>query len=843
MCLFVAKFLLPPAPPQSMLCPSRMKIAAPIICATALALALGGCHRTPNHNQHNAAVSTNPPTTPPKHTNRLAREKSPYLLQHAHNPVDWFAWGDKAFAKARAENKPILLSIGYSTCHWCHVMERESFEDEQTGAFLNDHFVSIKVDREERPDVDKIYMTFVQSTSGSGGWPLNVFLTPDRKPFFGGTYFPPDNRYGRGSFLSVLQQIAGVWRERHGDALAAADEIHARLELATTNTTATNLLLTPDTLRRAGALFKEAYDPQNGGFGGAPKFPQPSQPAFLLRYAKRFQDDEAQRMVLHTCDQMAAGGIHDQLGGGFARYAVDAHWLVPHFEKMLYDNAQLAQLYLDAHLVARGERSDGVMEKGNDGEPNTPTLPYSNTPFAAVVRDILDYVLRDMTHPAGGFYSAEDADSEGHEGKFYCWTHDELSKLLTTEEFNVAVRYFGITKEGNFVDHSHPTPLAGQNVLSVVNPLTPCLSPSEGARENRPPSERKPATGGSTEIPGLTGDDQRLFPLPRGGGEGQGEGAATLDQNLLASAKQKMSAVRAKRIRPHLDDKILASWNGLMLGAFARAYAVLGDETYRAAAEKNLAFIQTKLWEPASQSAIGNRQSAIPTGTLYHRWRDGERDNVQLLEAYALQLDGVLHLYEATLEPKHLDFAIALAEAMIAKFYDAEHGGFWQSAAGSNELILRVKDDYDGAEPSGNSVATLALLKLAAITDRKDFREPAEATLRLFATRLEKIPQAVPYLLLALDFSMEEPRRVVIAADPPSLRLGATSPHSAKARALLHAAHSVYQPNKVVLGNAGPVEEFASTLPAKDGPMVYLCTGKACQPPTSDAAKVKALLR
>ena len=689
-----------------------------------------------------AIVSTNTPAAP-RHTNRLAQEKSPYLLQHAHNPVNWFAWGDEAFAKAKAENKPIFLSIGYSTCHWCHVMERESFEDEKVGAFLNENFVSIKVDREERPDVDKIYMTFVQSTTGGGGWPLNVFLTPDRKPFFGGTYFPPDNRYGRGSFLSVLHQIVNVWKEPGMDVAASADEIHARLELATTSTNTSNILLTAEVMRRAGLLFKEAFDPKHGGFGGAPKFPQPSMPILLLRYAQRFHDEEAKQMVLMTCDKMAAGGIHDQLGGGFARYSVDAQWLVPHFEKMLYDNAQLAQLYLDAYVVS------------------------ANARHAEVVRDILDYVLRDMTHSDGGFYSAEDADSEGHEGKFYCWTHDELSKLLTPEEFNVAARYFGITKEGNFVDHSHPQPLAGQNVLSVTQSNVPAA-----------------------------------------------------DQSLLAAAKSKMLVVRAQCIRPHLDDKVLASWNGLMLGAFARAYAVLGEEKFRAAAEKNLAFIQSKLWDAKSK-------------TLFHRWREGERDNVQLLEAYAFQLDGVIQLYEATLDPKHLDFAIALAEAMIARFYDPENGGFWQSAAGSTDLILRVKDDYDGAEPSGNSVATLALLKLAFITDRADFKQPAEATLRLSSTRLEKAPQAVPYMILALDFSLEEPRRVVIAGDATS----------AKAHDLIHAAHSVYQPNKVILGNTGAVEEFARTLPAKDGPLVYLCTGKACQPPTNDAAQIRSLLK
>ena len=708
--------------------------------------------------------------------NRLEREKSPYLLQHAHNPVDWFPWGGEAFARARAEDKPVFLSIGYSTCHWCHVMERESFENEQVAALLNAHFVSIKVDREERPDVDKIYMTFVQATTGSGGWPLNVFLTPDLKPFFGGTYFPPDNRFGQGSFLQVLQHVSRIWQERHGAVAASADQIHARLEAAAANTMPGNLLLTADALRRAGALFKQSCDPRHGGFGSAPKFPQPSLPAFLLRHAKRFRDDEAVRMVLHACDRMAAGGIYDQLGGGFARYAVDAEWLVPHFEKMLYDQAQLAQLYLDAYLVS------------------------GNANHAEVARDILDYVLRDMTHPDGGFYSAEDADSEGHEGKFYCWTRDELSKLLTVEEFNVAVRYFGITEKGNFVDHSHPQPLLGQNVLSTVRPLC------------QPDGQPLPATSREGRETGALGSD---------------------DHTLLASAKKKMFEARAKRVRPHRDDKILASWNGLMLGAFARAYAVLGDETYRTAAEKNLAFIEAKLWEAPSKSEIGNRKSEIEQGMLYHRWRDSERDDVQLLSAYAFLLSGVIELYEATLEPKHLDFAIALAESMTAKFYDTEKGGFWQSAADAKDLILRVKDDYDGAEPSGNSVATLALLKLAAITGREDFRKPAEATLRLFADRLQNLPQAVPYLLHALHFWLEEPRRIVIAGDP----------HDARTRELLHAAHSVYQPNKVVLGNTGAVEPFAKTLPAKDGPVVYLCTGTACQPPASDPAKVKEILR
>jgi uncharacterized protein len=687
-------------------------------------------------------------TAPHTHTNRLAREKSPYLLQHAHNPVDWFAWNDEAFEKARRENKPIFLSIGYSTCHWCHVMERESFESEAVAAFLNEHFVSIKVDREERPDVDKIYMTFVQATTGSGGWPMTVFLTAELKPFFGGTYFPPDNRHGRPGFLQLLRHIQQLWETRRDELVDSAVDAHAKLEQMTSANEASDFGAGVEDLRNAGQQLKRVFDPRHGGFGGAPKFPQPSQPQFLLRYAKRFADQEAVRMVLLTCERMAAGGIHDQLGGGFARYSVDAEWLVPHFEKMLYDNAQLVQLYLDAHLIS------GEQTKGSTGL------------FAETVRDILDYVLRDMTHPEGGFYSAEDADSEGHEGKFYCWTRAELEKLLAPEEFNVAVRYFGITEQGNFVDHSHPEPLAGQNVLSVV----------------------------ALELP-------------------------EADKELLASAKGKMLKARAERVRPHLDDKILASWNGLMLGAFARAYAVLGDETYRAAAEKNVKFVQEKLWQSGGE------------GTLFHRWRDGERDSVELLDSYAFMLSGVIELYEATLEPRHLDFAIALAEAMLAKFFDAENGGFWQSLA-AQDLILRVKEDYDGAEPSGNSVATLALLKLGALTGRAEFSGAAEKTLKLFAARLQQAPQAVPYLMCALDFSLQEPKRAVVAGEPEASR----------ARELLRAIHSIYQPDKVVLGNRGAVEEFARTLPVKDGAVVYLCTGNACQAPTADVAEVKKLL-
>ncbi len=671
-------------------------------------------------------------------TNRLGREKSPYLLQHQHNPVDWFPWDREAFDKARRENKPIFLSIGYSTCHWCHVMERESFENPAAAGFLNAHFVSIKVDREERPDVDRIYMTAVQAMTGQGGWPLHCFLTPDLKPFYGGTYFPPDDTHGRPGFIQVLRQIAGLWQTRREHVLETAADFRRKLDAFTARQPG-GQELSPALLARAAAAFKSEYDPRFGGFGPAPKFPRPALPAFLLRHGARAGDNEAVNMVLHTCERMAAGGICDQLGGGFARYSVDEQWLVPHFEKMLYDNAQLANLYLDAFLAGADPR------------------------HAATARSIIQYVLRDMTDPLGGFYCAEDADSEGREGKFYCWTADELSRLLTPGEFKAAARYFGLTERGNFVDHSDPDPLPGQNVLSIV--------------------------------------DLHLSPA---------------GQKLLASARRKMFQARGRRVRPHRDDKVLASWNGMMLGALARACAVLGDENCRAAAEKNIAFLQNELWDGKSM-------------TFYHRWRQGERDSVQLLAGYANVCAGSLDLYEATLEPGHLEFAAALADAMLAKFYDPANGGFYDSAAGPDELIFRCKDDYDGAEPSGNAVAVLALLRLAAMTGRKPYAGAAEKTLRLLAPRLQESPQAAPHLLLGLDFYLEEPRRAVVAGDPDR----------PETRALLRAIHSVYQPNKIVMGVSGAVDPFTRTLPADGGPVVYLCTGTACQPPTRDPETIR----
>lgn len=686
---------------------------------------------------------TNALQTAPR-ANRLADEPSPYLRQHQHNPVNWQPWGEEAFTQARTENKPIFLSIGYATCHWCHVMERESFTDVKVARFLNQHFVSIKVDREERPDVDRIYLTAVQALQGQGGWPLNVFLTPELKPFYGGTYFPPDNHPGRPNFMEVLQRIQQIWQARRSDILKSATQLHEQLSQLIQTPVQSEAGLNESVLHEAARAFKQEYDPDHGGFGLAPKFPRPSQPLFLLRYGARFKDQEAIRMVLHTCDCMAAGGIRDHLGGGFARYAVDAQWRVPHFEKMLYDNAQLTRLYLDAFQVSRC------------------------TSHAQVARDILTYVQRDMTHPEGGFYSAEDADSEGKEGKFYCWTRAELAALLTPGEFQAAIAHFGITEEGNFVDHSDPNPLPHLNVLSIA----------------------KPATTESERV-------------------------------LVESAKAKMREARSRRIRPLCDDKILTSWNGLMLGAFAHAYAVLGNDDFRRTAEANLAFLKSRLWDPA-------------TATLHHRWREGRCDSGQLLDDYAFLLSGVLNLYEATLAPEHLEFAIELAATMIARFYDLENGGFWQTPAHTAHLILRLKEDYDGAEPAGNSVAVMALLKLATMTQRDDFKAAAENSLRHFSDRLAHFPQAVPFLLMALDYWIADRKHIVITGKP----------ETPLARLLINAAHSAFQPYKVVMGNQGPVDPFAKSLTSINGKATaYPCTGRECQTPIQNPAQLQKWLQ
>jgi uncharacterized protein len=692
-----------------------------------------------------------PPTGPAedtaamKHTNKLAKEKSPYLLQHAHNPVNWFPWGDEAFALAKKENKPILLSIGYSTCHWCHVMERESFENEEIAKVLNDHFIAIKLDREERPDVDNIYMTAMQALDMGGGWPLNVFITPERKPFFGGTYFKPT------VFKGLLEQISTKWKTDadplHKDANNIAKGLAEMMDkVAPKDAGPLKAAWGAETV--AGIL--KSYDPKHAGFVSADpqsknKFPRSSVPDLVLLHSFRGGKKDDMEKIFHTCRRMAAGGMYDALGGGFARYSTDAEWLVPHFEKMLYDNAQLVTTYLDAYLLSGDHQ------------------------YADVVKDTLNYIAKRMTSPEGGFYCAEDADSEGHEGKYYTWTKEELQKLLSAEEFAFVEGYFTITDEGNFLDHSHPAPLKKQNILARKYP--------------------------------------EKAPLPPG-------------DAMLSKVREKLLAVQVKRIPPHLDDKILASGNGLMLAALAKAGCVLQDPAYHAAARKNLVFVKSKLWDDA-------------TKTLYHRYRDGERDKAQLLSGYASYLHGCVALYEATVDPAVLSFSLELADAMVKRFYDEKQGGFFTSM-NTDDLLFRVKDEYDGAEPCGNSLAIYAILKLAVIAERPDLRQKADKSLAFFTDRLAKGGESAPIMMQAMDFALHEPYRVVIAGD-------AKTP---EATALLAGVHGVYQPGKVVLGNVGPVEKFATEQPAKDNkPTAYVCTGNACRLPTHDVGKVKEYLK
>ncbi|MGA4645089.1 thioredoxin domain-containing protein [Limisphaera sp. 4302-co] len=686
--------------------------------------------------------------------NRLAGALSPYLLQHAHNPVDWYPWCGEAFARARAEDKPVFLSIGYATCHWCHVMERESFEDPRVAEFLNAHFVSIKVDREERPDLDRYYMAFVQATAGEGGWPLSVFLTPEGEPFFGGTYFPPEPRHGRPSFMMVLRRVAELWRQRRGEICRAAADLRRQLVAALDLESGPAGLPGPALLRRAAERILEHSDPVHGGFGGAPKFPQPVVGLFLLAVASRVELPGAVEQVLLTCDRMAAGGIHDQLGGGFARYSVDERWLVPHFEKMLYDQAQLAHLYLEAYLTG--------------GQPR----------HAAVVRDILEYVLRDLRLPEGGFASGEDADSEGQEGRFYCWTDSELREVLTPEEYAVAARYFGVTREGNFVDHSHPDPVRGLNVLSVADP----------------------------EV--LNDANARV---------------------RLATAVQKMREARARRPRPARDDKVLASWNGLMLGALARAGAVLGEPRYVEAARQNLAFLQSHLWEAGSAGQEGHGGGG---GRLWHEWRAGRTMRVRFLEDYAFLLDGLLWLYEATLAPEVLAFARELAGGLLRDFYDKEGGGFWMTPSDGGESWVRLKRDSDGAEPGGNSLAVQGMLRLAAVTGRAEYEEAALRTIRAFAGEWSRVPTAYCAMLRAAGFAVWPVTRVWIRG----------SHASSEVRALLGASHAVYDPFRVILGSEGPVSVPAGAGVGGEGACAVVCRRETCLPPVKDPEGLRRLL-
>jgi uncharacterized protein len=624
-------------------------------------------------------------------TNALIEEKSPYLRQHAQNPVAWLPWGETAFEKARKEDKPIFLSVGYSTCHWCHVMAHESFEDENVAEILNREFVPVKVDREERPDVDRIYMLFVQASTGSGGWPMSVWLTPQLKPFFGGTYFPPDSRYGRPGFRDLLQHLARAWKQEREKIESSSAQVLEQLRGMASSTSAA---IRPERELFDSAFwqFRRMFDSKWGGFGNAPKFPRPVALNYLLRYHSASGNAEALDMVTATLRGMAAGGMHDHLGGGFHRYSVDERWFVPHFEKMLYDQAQLAVAYLEAYQVT--------------GEAK----------FAATARDIFSYVMRDLTDPHGGFYSAEDADSpdpenpsHSGEGAFYIWKKSEIDGLLNATDAAMFCARFDVRPEGNVEQDPHGE-FTGRNILYEA-------LPDQAMGEDE--------AGGATPL----------------------EGAKA--RQALEGAKHVLFDARAKRPRPHLDTKILTSWNGLMISAFAKGYAVLGDKQYLDAAERATSFLLSTMYDANS-------------GLLLRRFCEGESAVPAFLDDYAFFAQALIDLFEAGFNASYLGVAANLAKNGLQQFEDSEQGGFFSTAAGASDLLLRMKDDYDGAEPSGNSVGADVLLRLAHLTGDTTFSDRAEKCLRWAAPRMQAQPTMAPQMLVALGRSLSEPEQVVI---------------------------------------------------------------------------------
>ena len=607
-------------------------------------------------------------------TNRLANETSPYLLQHANNPVDWYPWGAEALARAKAEDKPILLSIGYSACHWCHVMEHESFEDEDTARVMNANFVSIKVDREERPDLDAIYMQAVQAITGHGGWPMTMFLTPDGKPFYGGTYYPPTPRHGLPAFKQVLESVASSYRTRKSDVAQSAaqltEQLQAQSELQLQHEALNRLLID----EAFGSLDKQ-YDKAQGGFGSAPKFPQPMNLEFVLRVYKRTRYPAALAMVENTLRKMARGGMYDQIGGGFHRYSVDARWLVPHFEKMLYDNAQLARLYLHAYQATGKEF------------------------YRQIASETLDYVLREMTNPQGGFYSTQDADSEGEEGKFYVWSPQAVVEVLGAEDGRVFNAYFDISDFGNFEGHNIPNVPRDEEAVAKELKIT----------------------------------------------------VAQL-REVVSRSKPKLYAARAKRVWPGRDEKVLTAWNGLMLTAFAEASRVLGRDDYRQAALHNAEFLLREL-------SIGADGEAGQGRRLLRTWKDGRAKLNGYLEDYANLTEGLIALYEATFDPRWLREARGLAEAMVDQFWSDALGGFYDTGNDHEALITRPRDVFDNATPSGGAVAATVLLKLAAMFGDEDASRRAVESLKGVSALLKRYPSGFGQWLNALDFYLGHPKR------------------------------------------------------------------------------------
>ena len=677
--------------------------------------------------------------------NRLANETSPYLLQHAGNPVDWYPWGEEAFAKARAEDRPILLSIGYSACHWCHVMEHESFENEAIAAQMNESFVSIKVDREERPDLDEIYMNAVQMLTKRGGWPMTVFLTPEGKPFFGGTYYPPEDRHGMPGFPRVLRAVVEAYRNKPQDVARNVDQIVAALDRMSVLNPAGGELSVEVVTRGAEGLTP-AYDATHGGFGRAPKFPNAGVFNLFLRSYRLSGNRRYLEMITETLRKMAEGGMYDQLGGGFHRYSVDDKWLVPHFEKMLYDNGQLAQVYAEAYRITK----DGF--------------------FKRIVEETLEYVLREMCQPEGGFYSAQDADSEGEEGKFFVWTREEVLELLGKEHGEIFCRVYDVSDLGNF---------EGKNILH------PILTVEQAARYFKK-------------------DEQEI-------------------ESVLAGARARLFEEREKRVKPFRDEKVIVSWNGLMLSGVAAAYAITGEARVREAGARTVDFIFTKMFD---------------NGLLLHTYKDGQAKLLGYLDDYAFLIAGLLDLFEATHEGELLERAKALARTMVDEFWDERNGGFFYTGKSHEQLISRTKPGFDHSIPSGNSVAALVLARLHHYTGEQDLMESAEKVLRLHYDNMAREPFGLATMLGALDFHLSMPAEIVMVA-------GKDDP---EAREIVQQVQDSYLPNKTLqwVSPEARLEEISPLLEGKSQiggkATVYVCRNFTCAPPVTDWEGLKPLL-
>ncbi|MHA2161345.1 MAG: thioredoxin domain-containing protein [Candidatus Thorarchaeota archaeon] len=690
-------------------------------------------------------------------SNRLINEKSPYLLQHAYNPVDWYSWGEEAFEKAKKEDKPIFLSIGYSTCHWCHVMEYESFEDQDVADLMNDVFVSIKVDREERPDIDKVYMQVATMMTGRGGWPLTILMTPDKDPFYAATYIPKEGRYGRLGMMDLIPQIDELWKTKRESINEAIDQIQGAF--SDTDQPRAKHEITLDTINMAFGAFSSRFDDKNGGIGNAPKFPSPHNLLLILRYWKRTGDDWALHIVETTLQKMRHGGIFDHVGFGFHRYSTDAKWLLPHFEKMLYDQAMLALAYTEAYQATKKQE------------------------YADVVKEIFEYVLRDLTSPEGGFYSAEDADSEGVEGKFYVWSEEEIRSILSDQEADSFIKMHNIRTEGNFRDEAtnEETGLNIPHVTTTIQEASTSLSV-----------------------------DFEVIP------------------EILESARLKLFAHREKRVRPQRDDKILTDWNGLMIASMAKAARILDEPDYIEAAIRAMDFLLKTMDDKE--------------GNLYHRYRDGDVAIPAFLDDYAFIVWGLLELYETTFSPKYLELAQNFNLRQIDHFLDKENGAYFYTGDYSEKLLVRQKEAYDGAIPSGNSIAMLNAVRLARLLGSSELDELSSRIVDFFSSDISRAHTGFSMMLLAVDFAIGPSYEIVIAGDQDS----------EDTKAMIKAIREEFIPNKVVLLRGSKKQSDKITklapftkfhTPMNDRATAHVCVDHNCKLPTTDMSQMLLMLK